>query len=149
MVGPIALTISHVTLEADRTKQSQNHFNTAHFVERELRPGEPLKPMVLNATNSSTMRKLTGSPFIEDWQNVRVTIYVDPNVRFGKDITEGLRINPKPPTISAITPANKKAWDNAKAAYRRDGNLDAVLARASMSDVDQQQLIKECADALA
>ena len=35
MVGPIALTISHVTLEADRTKQSQNHFNTAHFVERE------------------------------------------------------------------------------------------------------------------
>lgn len=149
MVGPTALTISHVTLEVDRTKQTQNQFNTAHFVERELRPGEPLKPMVLNATNSSTMRKLTGSPFIEDWQNVRVTIYVDANVRFGKDITEGLRINPKPPTVTVITPANTKAWANAKAAYRRDGNLDAVLARASMSEADQQQLIKECSDAVA
>jgi hypothetical protein len=27
-----------------------------------------------------------------------------------------------------------KAWANAKAAYKRDGNLDAVLARADMSE---------------
>lgn len=144
LVGPTVLTVARVTLEKDRTKKTQDLFNTAHFAERELRPGETLKPMILNATNSNTLKKLTGSSFIEDWQNVKVTVYVDPNVRFGKEIMEGLRISPKVPTVASITPATVKAWQNAKAAYMRDGNLDAVLARASMSEADQQQLIEEC-----
>ncbi|MFD1693700.1 hypothetical protein ACFSHR_26630 [Azotobacter chroococcum] len=118
-------------------------FNTAHFVEREIRPGEPLKPMILNATNSKTLRALTGSAFLEDWQNVRVTIYVDQNVRFGKEVTEGLRISPHAPVGRRIEPCTK-AWENAKLAYRRDGNLDAVLARAEMSEENQALLIEEC-----
>ena len=149
IVGPTVLTIGRVTLEVDRTKKTKDLFNTAHFVERELRPGEPLKPMILNATNSNTLKKMTGSPYIEDWLNVRVTIYVDHNVKFGRDVTEGLRINPKAPSVASISPATVKAWQNAKAAYQRDGNLDAVLARATMSEADQQQLIKECAHGLA
>lgn len=144
IVGPTVLTIKRVTLEGDRTKKTKDVFNTAHFAERELRPGEPLKPMILNATNSNTLKKLTGSPFIEDWVDVRVTVYVDANVRFRDGITEGLRINPKAPTVPTITQATTRAWANAKAAYLRDGNLDAVLARAFMSEADQAQLIKEC-----
>lgn len=149
IVGPTVLTVARVTLEIDRTKKTKDFFNTAWFAERELRPGEKLKPMILNATNSATLKKLTGSPYIEDWQNIKVTVYVDPNVRFGKEVMEGLRISPKVPTLASITPASVKAWQNAKAAYLRDGNLDAVLARASMSDEDQQQLIKECGDGVA
>ena len=144
IVGPTVLTVARVTLEVDRTKKTKDCFNTAWFAERELRPGEPLKPMILNATNSNTLKKMTGSPFIEDWQNVRVTIYVDHNVKFGRDVTEGLRINPKAPSVATISPATVKAWQNAKAAYLRDGNLDAVLARAFISEADQQQLIEEC-----
>jgi len=105
--------------------------------------------MILNATNSKTMRKLTGSAFIDDWTNVRVTVYVDPNVRFGKETMEGLRINPNPPTRSVITPANTTAWNNAKAAYKRDGNLDAVLARVDMSLDHQTMLMDECAEVSA
>lgn len=149
MVGPTELTVARVTLEADRTKKTKDVFNTAHFKERELRPGEPLKPMILNATNSLTLRKLTGSPFIEDWCDVRVTVYVEPAVKFGKEIMEGLRIRPAAPTTKALTPENAKAWANAKAAYKRDGNLDAVLARAQMTGAHQAQLMKECADDLA
>ena len=148
IVGPTVLTIARVTLEADRTKKTKDRFNTAWFSERELRPGEPLKPMILNATNSGTLKKLTGSPYIEDWQNVRVTVYVEPNVKFGKEVTEGLRIT-QPPTVPTITPASGKSWENAKAAYRRDGSLDAVLARASMSEVHQQQLVQECGNGMA
>lgn len=103
--------------------------------------------MILNATNSKTMRKLTGSPFIDDWQNVDVTIYVDSNVRFGKETMEGLRISPYAPEKKYLTPANTRAWDNAKAAYRRDGNLNAVLARMDMKDEHQKQLIAECEEA--
>lgn len=97
IVGPTDLTISHVVLKGDESKKSKDIFNTAYFVEKELRQGEALKPMILNAVNSKTLYTLTGSHFLEDWQNVRVTVYVDPNVRFGRDTVEGLRINMNPP----------------------------------------------------
>lgn len=144
IVEPTVLTIKRVTLEADRTKKTKDKFNTAHFVEKELRPGEPLKPMILNATNSKTMKGLTGSAFIDDWNNVSVTVYVDPHVKFGKDNVEGLRISPKAPGKRQLSPAMEKAWENAKAAYRRDGNLESVLARVDISEEHQRQLMAEC-----
>jgi hypothetical protein len=146
IVEPTILTIARVSLEPDKTKKTKDVFNTAHFAERELRPGEKLKPMILNATNSKTMRSLTGSPFIEDWAGFKVTVYVDSNVKFGKETMEGLRISPKAPVIAWLTPENQKGWNNAKAAYKRDGNLDAVLARVSITDAHQQQLMEECAN---
>lgn len=147
IVGPTVLTIKHVMLEVDRTKKTKDKFNTAHFVERELRPGEKLKPMILNATNSKTLAGLTGSRFIDDWNNVTVTVYVDQNVKFGKDNVEGLRIHPKAPGRKRLTPEQATAWDNAKAAYRRDGKLDAVLSRVDISPEHQKQLIAECQEA--
>ena len=94
IVGPTTLTVARVTLEPDKTKKTKDVFNTAYFSERELRPGEKLKPMILNATNSKTMSVLAGSAFIDDWQGIKVTIYVDKNVKFGKEVREGLRISP-------------------------------------------------------
>lgn len=144
IVEPTVLTIKCVKLESDKTKKTKDKFNTAYFVEREIRQGEPLKPMILNATNSKTMKTLTGSAFIDDWQNVRVTVYVNSNIRFGNDTVEGLRINPKPPTRTVITPQMTKAWGNAKAAYLRDGNLDTVLAKVDISEEHRAQLVAEC-----
>lgn len=146
IVEPTVLTVKCVKLEADRTKKTKDKFNTAYFVEREIRPGEPLKPMILNATNSKTMKGLTGSAFIDDWNNVRVTVYVDHNVKFAKETVEGLRISPQPPAVRrTLTPEQTKAWENAKAAYRRDGSLESVLARVDISEEHQAQLIAECA----
>lgn len=144
IVEPTVLTVARVSLEVDRTKKTKDMFNTAHFVEKELRPGEKLKPMILNASNSKTMKGLTGSAFIDDWQNIRITVYVDHNVRFGKETVEGLRISPHAPERKYLTPNQTKAWENAKSAYKRDGSLDAVLARVSMSDEHQAQLMEEC-----
>ena len=55
---------------------------------------ENVKPMILNKTNMKTISKVAGSPFIEDWSGHKIQIYVDPKVRFGKEITGGLRIRP-------------------------------------------------------
>jgi hypothetical protein len=146
IVEPTVLTVKCVKLEPDRTKKTKDKFNTAHFAEREIRPGEPLKPMILNATNSKVMKQLTGSAFIDDWIDVRITVYVDHAVKFGKDMVEGLRVSPQAPVARrTLTPEQTKAWENAKAAYRRDGNLDSVLARVDISDEHQAQLIAECA----
>lgn len=146
IVGHMTFTVSNVKLEQDKTKKTKDLFNTAYFVEREIRPGEKLKPMILNVTNSKTMKALTNSPFIEDWQGIKITVYVDSNVKFGREVMEGLRISPKAPTVAWLTPEVVRPWANAKAAYKRDGNLEAVLARYSMTDEHQQQLIKECSD---
>jgi hypothetical protein len=146
IVGPTTLTIARVALESDKTKKTKDLFNTAYFVERELRPGEKLKPMILNATNSKTLSVLAGSAFIDDWTGIKVTIYVDKNVKYGKEIMEGLRISPMAPIEVWLTPDVAKAWSNAKAAYRRDGNLDAVLSRMQISDAHQQQIMEECAN---
>ncbi len=144
IVEPTVLTVARVTLEKDRTKKTKDQFNTAWFAEREIRPGEPLKPMILNATNSKTMKGLTGSAFLEDWVNVRITVYVEPNVKFGNQTMDGLRISPAAPKRNQIGPMTTKAWANAKAAYKRDGNLESVLARADMSEEHQRQLMEEC-----
>ncbi len=143
---PTQLTVVRVTLEADKTKKTKDQFNTAFFAEREIRPGEKLKPMILNATNSKVMKAITGSAFIEDWVNVPITVYVDHSVRFGNNTVEGLRIMKRAPRPT-LTPENKQRWEQAKAAYRRDGNLDAVLARADMSEDHQKQIADECAEA--
>lgn len=144
ITGPTVLTIARVSQDVDKTKKTKDMFNTAYFVERELRPGEALKPMILNATNSKTMHGLTGSHFIEDWQNVKVMVYVDHNVKFGKEVMEGLRISPQAPVVAWLTPENATKWAGAKVAYMRDGNLDAILARVSMTEEHQAQLIQEC-----
>ena len=144
IVGHTILTIARVSLDSDKTKKTKDEFNTAYFVEKEIRPGEKLKPMILNATNSKTLHSLAGSHFIEDWAGVKVMIYVDHNVKFGKEVMEGLRISPQAPAVAWLTPENSKGWNNAKAAYKRDGNLIAVLSRISISDEHQQQLIGEC-----
>jgi len=137
---PTELTIGSVALVRDKTNKTKDDFNTATFVEKEIRKGEVLKPMILNAINSHTMRDITNSHFIEDWQNVRVTVFVDENVRFGNQTVEGLRIveaKQKP----YLTAKDSKKWDRALAAAKRDGNLDGVLKHMEISPEDQKLLL--------
>lgn len=75
---------------------------------------------------------------------MKITVFVDKNVRFGKESVEGLRISPARVIKPSLTPEKTQAWSNAKAAYRRDGNLDAVKSRMDISPAFEQQLIAEC-----
>lgn len=148
IVEPTILTIKCVRLEPDQTKKTKDHFNTAYFAEKALREGEPLKPMILNAYNSRVVRNLTGSHFIDDWRDVAITVYVDSNVSFGRQTVEGLRISTEAPRLQKpeLSPSQVKMWNNAVAAYKRDGNLEAVLQRCSISQ-ENQELIKQQAEA--
>lgn len=56
---------------------------------------EDVKPMILNKTNMKAIAKLLGTPYIEDWAGKKIQIYVDPKVKFGREITGGLRIRQK------------------------------------------------------
>lgn len=62
-----------------------NH-NIAYFI-------EPIKPLVLNATNSKVVKSFAGgSPFVEDWKNVPVELYIDENVKMKGETVSGVRI---------------------------------------------------------
>jgi len=140
---PVVLTIARVSLEGDKSKKSKDLFNTAYFVEPEIRKGEKLKPMILNAHNSKMIYGFTGSHFIEDWVNVRIGVYVDKNVRFGRDTVEGLRISPEQPEVRAQIEQGTQNWDNAIAAYKRDKNLDAVKKRIDVSPESEKLIIEQ------
>lgn len=112
--------------------------NIAYFSE----PG--VKPLVLNATNSKTLSKIAGSVFVENWCNIPVQLYIDKNVKFAGETVTGVRISPRPvkAQLPEIRPGTKQ-WDNAKAAYKRDGNFDAVFKRATISQQNQKVIINE------
>lgn len=148
IVEPTVLTIQRVALEPDRTKKTKEFFNTAYFTEKEIRKGEQLKPMILNASNSRTMRNLANSAFIDDWQNIKVTVYVDHNVRFGRDTVEGLRISTEKPNVRHVLQQGTKQWGNAIAALKRDGNLEKVKSRVDVTPEDEK-LLKEQANAIS
>ena len=144
IVEPTIFTIARVSFEKDKTKKTKDDFNVAHFAETHIREGEKLKPMILNAGNSKTLKDLSGSPFIDDWQNIPVTIYVDNNVRFGRDVVDGLRIHPQKPKLTkrVLTKENEKMWNNAITAYKRDGNLSSVLEHVDVSEENQNLIIE-------
>ncbi len=144
IVLPTIFTIKCVRLEKHKASQSPGTlFNTAYFTNDFIRDGEKMKPMILNVTNSKTMQKLTNSHFIEDWTNVAVTIYVDPNVKNRGDLVEGLRIDKAAVAQrKALTP-NTEQWTQAIAAYKRDGNLDKVLLRVDVSEAHQKMIVEQ------
>jgi len=123
IVGPTTLTVQHVSLEKDSTKKTKDWFNTAHFAEQELRPGEKLKPMILNATNSKMMRDLCDSPYINDWLDIRVEIYVDHGVRFGRETVDGLRIRKAQPQAEPATNEQLEMIEE----YREAGKISEAI----------------------
>lgn len=91
--------------------------NIAYFVEN-------IKPLVLNATNSKIVKSFTiskehpnGSPFVEDWKNLTIELYIDENVQMKGEKTQGVRIRPIQPVAKKEKPFFTEAnFENAKKA---------------------------------
>lgn len=137
----LVFTIKYVKQEINTVVAGKKiNANIAYF-------NEQIKPLVLNATNSKVMKQLCNSPFVEDWQNITVQLYIDPTARLKGEVVGGVRILPERVTQSLpVLKEGSKLWAGAVAAYQRDGNLDAVLARAVVS-TDDQKKIKQQASA--
>ena len=62
---------------------------------------ENIKPLVLNATNSKVVKSFNnGSPFVEDWANTPIKLYIDENVKMKGEKVGGVRIAKNQPTLS-------------------------------------------------
>jgi hypothetical protein len=82
---------------------NRGNFNIAYFK-------EPIKPLVLNATNANTVRKLAGgSTNTDNWNNVLVELYIDSSVKMKGQIVGGVRIKQTKPIINKIEITDKNA----------------------------------------
>ena len=112
--------------------------NIAYFVEK-------IKPLVLNATNSKAMKKFNGgSPFVEDWKNTVVELYIDANVKMKGEVVGGVRIRTVQPKIGkpALVPGTKE-WEAAKAYLAKDGTIPKIRSKYGLSVENEKKLIDE------
>ena len=87
-------TIKEVKQEYDvMVAGKKGNYNIAYFV-------EPIKPLVLNATNSKVIKSFAGgSPFVEDWKNILVELFIDNTVKMKGEVVGGIRISPVQPKM--------------------------------------------------
>ncbi len=105
----------------------KGNFNIAYFVEK-------IKPLVLNNTNSKVLRLFAnGSPWVEDWKNVPVELYIDENVKLKGELVGGVRIKSKKPTLPSLA-IGSKAYENAVNHVRGGGKIADIEVRYVLSD---------------
>lgn len=80
--------------------------------------------MILNVTNSRTIEKLSGSPFVGDWAGLRVQVYVERVKAFG-GVCDAVRIRPFKPKAAAPVPKCSECGNEIQAAF---GKSPAALA---------------------
>ena len=104
----LVFTVKHVKQEKEVVVAGKKgDYNIAYFV-------EAIKPLVLNATNSDKMRSFSNSPFVEDWNNIPIELYINSNVRFGRDIVSGVRISPVQPKKQSKPLFTEENFEKAK-----------------------------------
>lgn len=91
---PLIFTIKCVKQEIGAVVAgNKGNFNIAYF-------NEPIKPLVLNSTNASTVRKLGNFGTDTDtWLNIPVELYIDASVKMKGQIVGGVRIKQISPRI--------------------------------------------------
>ena len=109
----LVFKITKVTQEyATKVAGKEIDANIAYFK-------DGIKPLVLNATNSKIMAKLTGSKFVEDWKDTTIELYINSSVRFGNETVSGVRIKDKLPVLlkHELVPESR-FWEKAKKAAK-------------------------------
>jgi hypothetical protein len=100
-----------------------------------------LKPMILNATNCKVIKKFTKTPYIEDWNNVAIQIYIKPDVKAFGDVVEGLRIREVQPKLTKpeLLP-NTDQWKAAITFLKGKGSIPQITQKYELSKANEELL---------
>lgn len=102
----------------------------AKFLEAEL-------PMILNKTNRKKIHYMTGIRDMADWGGVAVWVKVEHNIRFGPNVTDGLRVDKAEApgkTLPELTPDHPKWLDAVAAVKSGKTTVDKIRQSYSVSD---------------
>jgi ribosomal protein L34E len=88
----VTATIAKIDTETiTGTDGKRDDCGVAYFKENQI-SGVEMKPLVLNATMFKTLESLFKSPYKEDWEGRRITLYVERNVKAFGSVTDAIRI---------------------------------------------------------
>ena len=131
----LVATIDHIEIrEVKDTSGKAGKCNVAVFTTQ-------IKPMILNVTNCKTIKKFSGSNYIEDWKNIPVTICSKEVQAFGESV-EALRIRDKQPNMEKpeLNP-DHQAWGKAVEHLKKpNSTIGDILKRYKVSDANQAKL---------
>jgi len=80
---------------------------------------------------------MTNSVFVEDWKNLKIELFIEKNIRFGRDIVDGVRIKTLAKTFisdenaRSILSESKTLFDlknNWEKLTKEERNLPTILA---------------------
>lgn len=100
---------------------------------------EPIKPMVVNATNGKILRNFANSPMVEDWKDLTVELYIDENVQMKGERTQGVRIRPTQPKEKVKSPFTSAQFEPAKKA---NATRQQIEAHYTLTEEVYQQYLK-------
>jgi len=113
------------------------NFNIAYF-------NEPIKPLVLNVTNSKIVSGFSGgSPFVEDWKDIRVTLYIDANVKMKGEIVGGVRIRKVQPQKDTDKPEFTEK--HFAAAKKQNATITKIKSRYSLDKATETKYLEYAA----
>ena len=125
--------ITHVKQEINvRVAGKLGNHNIAYFKDKTV------KPFVLNAGNSKIVRNFAdNSPFVEDWNNIEIEFYILDNIKFGKELVQGVRIKNEQPKPKPILSPLAGGWENIKKkALDKDLTIDFLRQHYQITDED-------------
>tara|TARA_R110002020_G_scaffold218594_3_gene426491 strand:+ start:1728 stop:2252 length:525 start_codon:yes stop_codon:yes gene_type:complete len=131
---PLDFTIKHVQQEMNvKVAGKKINANIAYFV-------EPIKPLVLNATNSKIISKMVGSNFVQDWNDLPIELYIQKGISFGKETVQGIRIKEEKPKI--ITDKDVKMISGKLAIITDLKGLNAFYGSLSVRERTNKNIIQ-------
>jgi hypothetical protein bacD2_02530 len=113
---------------------------------------ENVKPMICNATNAKAITKVAGTPYVEDWKGVRISLFSQEVSAFGETV-DALRVRPYAPKEEsfceecggAIRAAHGKS-PRQLAAYTKERygkELCAACATKAAQEKTEQEAVNE------
>lgn len=134
---PLIFTIKEVKQEFGvSVAGKKGDFNIAYF-------NEKIKPLVLNATNSKIVKSFAvdKSPYVQDWKNIPIELYVDYSVKMKGDVVGGVRISPLQPKIQAkqkpiFTQVNFEKAKTANATIEKIKEIYEVTSEVEQKYID-------------
>lgn len=128
----LKFTIQQVKQEYDvKVAGRSGNFNIAYFK-------ESIKPLVLNSINSKAVKSFAdGSPFVEDWNNIPVQLYIDSNVKMKGEIVGGVRIKHK----AGVTLEEVQKMYKDKEGFVPESEVDQVKSVINGKQKDRYQRV--------
>ena len=132
----IKLVIKNVSVKQVKGSDGKSQErNVAAFTDPKI------KPMILNATNCRVVKKFVGSPYINDWVNVPIQVYIKSDIKAFGDITEGLRIREVQPKMDKpVLVPSIPAWQKAIDYLKGSGTIDNIRAKWDLSEENEELL---------